>query len=158
MCFCNYLIEPLEFGKDRNKAAPTIYHSLTYMLIECYNHLEQREDLLKNFILVFNLHPNIPVNILCDPLLKQIQIYLEKDNNRLLEENQTASILMPDSELFNLNTTDFELFMAIATHKKTTIGLAVRLLEIVCEVGRKHIMFTRASLKLVLTLLARFES
>jgi hypothetical protein len=65
---------------------------------------------------------------------------------------------MPDSEFFNLNTTDFELFMSIATHKKTTVNLGVRLMEIACEVARKHIMFTRASLKLVLTLLARFES
>jgi hypothetical protein len=65
---------------------------------------------------------------------------------------------MPDSALFNLNTTDFELFMCIATHKKTTIGLAVALMEIACEVGRKHIMFTRTSLKLVLTLLNRFNN
>ena len=62
----------LDFGKDRNKNAPTIYHALTYMLIECYNNLEQRDDLLKNFVLVFTMHPNIPINILCDPLLKQI--------------------------------------------------------------------------------------
>jgi hypothetical protein len=147
-----------DFGKERTKFAPTIYHILTYMLIECYSFLEQREDLLKNFILVFQLNPHIPINILCDPLLKQIQIYLEKDNNRLLEENKTASILMPDSELFNMNVTDFELFMCIATHKKTGVNLGINLMEIACEVGRKHIMFTRVSLKLVLTLLARFES
>lgn len=136
-----------------------VYNILTYMLIECYSFLEQREDLLKNFILVFQLNPQIPINIMCEPLFKQIQIYLEKDNNRLLEENKTSnSILMPDSELFNLNVTDFELFMTIATHKKTNVSLAVKLLEIACEVGRKHVMFTRVSLKLVLTILARFES
>ena len=64
---------------------------------------------------------------------------------------------MPDSELFNLNVSDFELFMTIATHKKTSVSLAVKLMEIACEISRKHIMFTRVSLKLVLTLLARFE-
>ena len=75
----------------------------------------------------------MPVNIMCEPLFKQIQIYLEKDNNRLLEENKTSSILMPDSELFNLNVTDFELFMTIATHKKTNVSLAIKMLEIACE-------------------------
>jgi hypothetical protein len=74
-----------------------------------------------------------------------------------MEENKTSSILMPDSELFNLNVTDFELFMTIATHKKTSVALAIKLLEIASEVGRKHIMFTRVSLKLVLTILARFS-
>ena len=148
----------IEFGKDRNKNAPTIYHSLTYMLIECYNNLEQRDDLLKNFVLVFNMHPNIPINILCDPLLKQIQIFLEKDSNRLLEENKTSQYLEPASELFTLNTTDFELFMCIATHKKLSVELACTLMEIVTEVAVKHIMFTRVSLKLVLTLLARFHN
>lgn len=128
-------------------------------MIECYTgqYQEIREEVIKNFILVFNMHPNIPINILCEPLLKQIQIYLEKDDNRLIEQNQTSSILMPDSELFNLNVSDFELFMAIATHKKTSVGLAVKLMEIACEISRKHIMFTRVSIKLVLTLLARFE-
>ena len=42
-----------DVGKEKSKFAPTIYHILTYMLIECYSFLEQREDLLKNFILVF---------------------------------------------------------------------------------------------------------
>ena len=128
-------------------------------MIECYTaqYQEIREEVIKNFILVFNMHQNIPINILCDPLLKQIQIHLERDHNRLLEENQTSSILMPDSELFNLNVSDFELFMTIATHKKTSVSLAVKLMEIACEISRKHIMFTRVSLKLVLTLLARFE-
>ena len=66
--------------------------------------------------------------------------------------------MLPASNLFNLNTTDFELFMIIAEHQKTGINLAVNLMQIVSEVGRKHIVFTRASLKLMLTLLGRFEN
>ena len=64
----------------------------------------------------------------------------------------------PASDLFNLNTTDFELFMCVATHKKLPVELACTLMQIVCEVAVKHIMFTRVSLKLVLTILARFNT
>ena len=39
-----------EFAQEKNKQAPTIYKALTFMLVECYNYAEQREDLLKNFI------------------------------------------------------------------------------------------------------------
>jgi hypothetical protein len=72
-----------DFARDKNKQAPIIYKALTFMLIECYNFFEQREDLLKNFILLYKLYPNIPINILCEPLLKQVLIYLEQDNIRM---------------------------------------------------------------------------
>ena len=86
------------------------------MLVEGYTFAEQREDLLKNFIQIFKHHPNIPINILCEPLLKQIQIYLEDDAKMMKEEGRINSIMLPASSLFNLNTTDFELFMTIAEH------------------------------------------
>jgi len=80
--------------------------------------IDKREDLLKNFILLYNDYPNIPINILCEPLLKQIQIYLEAESN-------DGSIMLPSSENFRLNTTDFELFMCIANHGKCSINLAI---------------------------------
>jgi hypothetical protein len=66
--------------------------------------------------------------------------------------------LQPAGEHFTLNTTDFELFLAIAVHPKLTAGIAVQLLKIVSQIARKNIIFTRASLKLLLTILAKFEN
>jgi len=45
-------------------------------------------------------------------LFKQILINLEKDQAE--PGNFSSKILQPNSEHFNLNTTDFELFTAIA--------------------------------------------
>jgi hypothetical protein len=42
---------------------------------------------------------------------------------------------MPSSDLFNLNTTDFELFDCIANHSKASVYLGVSLMQIACEVG-----------------------
>lgn len=57
-----------------------------------------------------------------------------------------------------MNTTDFELFLAIATHPKLTAPIANQLLEIVSQIARKNIIFTRASLKLLLTVIGKFEN
>ena len=50
--------------------APILYKSMTFVLIESYLSIELRESLLKNFIELFKNHPNIPIAILCEPLLK----------------------------------------------------------------------------------------
>ena len=59
-----------DFAKDRNKYAPIIYKALTFILIECFSNMELREEMLHNFISLFKKQPNIPIQILCDPLLK----------------------------------------------------------------------------------------
>ena len=69
----------------------------------------------------------------------------------------STSVLQPSGESFSLNSTDFEFFLTVATHPKLNPSIAVQLLEIVCEISRKNVIFTRISLKLVLTLLNRFE-
>ena len=69
----------------------------------------------------------------------------------------TQSVLQPSGDSFSLNSTDFEFFLTVATHQKLTAAIAVQLLEIVCEISRKNVIFTRISLKLVLTILNRFE-
>jgi len=58
------------FSKERNKYAPIIYKAMTFILIECYLNLDLREEMLNNFINLFKKVPTMPINILCDPLLK----------------------------------------------------------------------------------------
>ena len=66
----------LTFSKDRNKYAPIIYKAMTFILIDCYFNQELREEMINNFINLFRVIPTIPIQILCDPLLKQIWINL----------------------------------------------------------------------------------
>jgi len=67
-----------EFSKDRNKFAPIILKSLTFILIDIYLQNDLREEMLHNFISLFKTQPQIPIQIVCEPLFKQIQINLEK--------------------------------------------------------------------------------
>lgn len=64
----------LQFGQDKNPFAPIIYKTLTLSLIE--NHMNSciREFMLNNFISIFELIENIPLNIIIEPLIRQIQV------------------------------------------------------------------------------------
>jgi hypothetical protein len=46
---------------DRNKFAPAIYNSLTYVMVDCYGNLELREEMLNNFISLFTNHSSMPI-------------------------------------------------------------------------------------------------
>lgn len=144
----------LTFSKDRNKYAPIIYKAMTFILIDCYFNQELREEMINNFINLFRVIPTIPIQILCDPLLKQIWINLQKQDQGIISNN----ILQPQSEFFTLNTTDFEFFMNVAIHPKLNSTVAIQVLQIVLEISRKNVIFTRISLKLLLTILNRFEN
>jgi hypothetical protein len=68
------------FAKDRNKYAPIILKALTFILIDLYLQNDLREEMLHNFITLFKNQPTIPIQIVCEPLFKQIQINLEKQD------------------------------------------------------------------------------
>jgi hypothetical protein len=54
--------------------APTIYKTLTFLLVEFYWEIDVRELMLKHFINLYQTFDSIPINILSEPLLKQIEI------------------------------------------------------------------------------------
>ena len=62
------------FASERHAFAPTIYKTLTFMLVEFYWEIDVRELMLKHFISLYESFESIPINILCEPLLKQIEI------------------------------------------------------------------------------------
>ena len=90
-----------KFASERHKVAPTIYKTLTFLLVEFYWETETREYMLKHFIELFNNVESIPLQILCEPLLKQIEI----------SQYNAASF----------NVFDFEFFTRLAQHKKLNI-------------------------------------
>ena len=54
--------------------APTLYKTLTFILVEFYWEIDIREIILNRFVNLFKRVDTIPVAILCEPLLKQVQI------------------------------------------------------------------------------------
>jgi len=48
--------------------------------------------------------------------------------------------------------------MNVAVHPKLNANTAIQLLQIVLEISRRNVIFTRISLKLFLTILNRFEN
>lgn len=44
------------FAKDRNMYAPILYKALTFILIDCYHDLELRQEIMKNFVVLFQVY------------------------------------------------------------------------------------------------------
>jgi len=63
-----------KFAIEKHQIAPTIYKTLTFLLVEFYWEVDVRELMLKHFIEVYTYIDSIPINILSEPLLKQIEI------------------------------------------------------------------------------------
>jgi hypothetical protein len=62
------------FAEERHAFAPTLYKTLTFLLVEFYWEIDVREIMLKHFMTLFANYDNIPISILCEPMLKQIEI------------------------------------------------------------------------------------
>ena len=63
---------------------------------------------MKNFIIVFQNQKGMPIQILCDPLLKQIKLCQERHDK---PENEGV-------DGYQLNSIDFELFKVLVQHEK----------------------------------------
>ena len=60
------------FARIKHAQAPTLYKTLTFILVEFYWEVEIRDMMLRHFIYLFKKLDSIPVAILCEPLLKQV--------------------------------------------------------------------------------------
>ena len=96
-------------SEERNWSAPIIYKTLVFNLVENPTDLTVRELYLKNFQDLFRKQPSIPIALLMEPLLKQIQTQI--------------------GITYHLKTFDFDFFVFIADHKKLSVGLATQLLD-----------------------------
>ena len=61
-----------KFAEDKNSSAPAIYKTLIFSMVENPNDSVIRELYYINFTSLFDTHAAIPVNLLIDPLIKQI--------------------------------------------------------------------------------------
>lgn len=82
-----------KFASEKNAAAPTLYKSLIFTMIESCHEPNLREHYLNNFSSLFKTIPTVPIGLLIDPLLKQMQ---------------------SEKKPFDFYTFDFEFFKALA--------------------------------------------
>mmetsp|Transcript_30365 Transcript_30365/g.29726 ORF Transcript_30365/g.29726 Transcript_30365/m.29726 type:complete len:186 (-) Transcript_30365:3297-3854(-) len=124
---------------QRNQFAPLLYKSLTFILIEFHLDEQIREQMLKHFMTIFQLLPSIPVTILCEPLIKQIQIN--------------------DSHLtnFQFNTFDFDFFKAVINHKRVSANLAMQIADEMAYVAQGDIFFRNCAVDLMLRIIYKFN-
>ena len=66
------------------------------------------------------------------------------------QERQDITNIFNKESGLQLNTCDFELFKVIAFHPKLPVESAIQILEIVTDIARQNILFTRISLNLML--------
>jgi hypothetical protein len=101
------------FALDRNHFALLIYKTLTFALVENYQREELRELILMNFKVILEEFNTIPLNVLLDPLIKQIRS----------SEGITSFF----------NVFDFEFFAITVRHPKLSIRNAVQVLDILAK-------------------------
>jgi hypothetical protein len=84
------------FSQQLNSYAPIIYKSLTFSMIENHGDLELREYFLVNFVQTFERLATIPVSVVVEPLIKQINV--------------------SDDTTYQVNNFDFDFFISVARH------------------------------------------
>jgi hypothetical protein len=123
------------FGKTRNPSAPTVYKTLTFLLIEFYWETEIRDMMLKHFMYLFTVVDTIPVAILCEPLLKQVSI----------------------SQYHASNVFDFDFFALVASHRKLKVQTALMMQDTLTKIALTNVFYARAAINVLSTLLLRFS-
>lgn len=102
------------FASAKRAYAPVIYKALTFSLVENHQNEEIRQFIMSNLGTIYKLIPGVPVGILIDPLVKEIQ----------LSENSS----------YNFNLFDFEFFQILAKSPKLNVSNGILLLDVQAKV------------------------
>ena len=151
------------FGQIKNKYAPPLYKNIVLLFLELYDNIYKREFFLENFEKFFNNQQEIPIDILLDPYLTQLNsvqnynlsdlIFLFKmvEHPRIESNNMTNIIQFLLSVCLNnvLYSRSANLILSIIFEKK--------LIQKICtptdnnEITSKFIDFINNSLELFMS-------
>ena len=131
------LFKLLEFlAKTKNPYAPILYKTLTFSFIENHSEVTLREFYCRNFQCIMQAFPSIPVDILADPLIKQIQV----------SENSS----------YFLNIFDLDLLFTISQHPKLQVKIGILLLDLMAKIYLNSLVWHSLCLRIISNLLDRF--
>ena len=122
------------FSNSKNLYAPIIYKTLTASVIENFNNPRLREFLLHNFQAIFKTTESIPIGVILDPLVKQLQAL----------ETSSQSI----------NLFDLEFLMSSAQHPKLSLKHSVQLLDLFAKIYLNNLIFANIAGKGFIQLIA----
>jgi len=126
-----------KFAEEKNVSAPALYKALIFSLIENPADFNLREHYLWNFQYLFENQQTIPLNLLLEPLIKQITI----------SENVT----------FFYKVFDFDFFTVVAKHPKLTSSNAVSLADLLGKVYLNDVTLSTAASVPLMLLSSRFN-
>lgn len=110
----------LIFADTKNPYAPILYKSISLSLVENFNQSQIREFILLNLIQVYNKIEDIPLNVVLEPLIRQIQVS-EASQNLLLF--------------------DYQFFNYISTSNKINIKMGVLIFDILGKTYLNNIVY-----------------
>ena len=125
------------FARIKHAQAPTLYKTLTFILVEFYWEVEIRDMMLRHFIYLFKKLDSIPVAILCEPLLKQVQI--------------------SQYHATSFNVFDFDFFQVVAYHRKLNMQTCLLLMEALTKIALSSVFYAKVSLQTMRSLIMRFS-
>ena len=126
-----------KFAEEKNPSAPSLYKALIFSLIENPADILLREHYFQNFTYLFENNGGIPLNLLLDPLIKQIAI----------SENVN----------FFYKVFDFDFFTMIARHPKLSAQFAVSLAGLLGSVYLNDVVLASAACVPLMLLCSRFH-
>ena len=91
--------------------------------------------MINNFITIFDKIDNIPMHIMLEPFIRQIQV--------------------SDSTTFSYNIFDFNFFSFVAKNDKLQIKNAIQLLDLLAKVYLNNIVFAQMSADPILNIIRR---
>lgn len=130
------LLEILAGMKKRH--APVIYKSLAVTFIEAHQQESVREFIMGNMTAIFAEMASVPVGIMADQMVRQVQTC----------ENVT----------YFFNLFDFQFLKALAVHPKLEAKTAVEILDMLAKKIAEDRVFAEVALQLFVRLATRFRA
>ena len=124
------------FALNKNHFAPVVYKTITFSLIENFANQNIREFILKNMKQIFEANNQIPVNIIFEPLLKQLQV--------------------SENILTTLNIPDLEFLLMGAKNSKLNIKLSIQLLDILAKIYLNSVPFAHMVSTGLIAIISRY--
>jgi hypothetical protein len=124
------------FSKLKNTYAPSIYKALAMSLVENHSDSTTREYIMQNFEQILETQPTIPIGILVEPLVNQLQI--------------------SEGVTYIYNSIDFQFFVCIAKHPKLQVHQAMPLIDILAKIYLNDQAYAQSCSRPLMMLISRF--
>ena len=131
------LFDFLKFLADtKSRLASIVYKKLIFLLIENHDESEVRQIILDNFGDILKNYPTIPIDLLLEPLLRQL--------------------ISSEGRSYVLNVFDFEFIVEVCRHPRMEASFALSYLEYFSGLYIKSFIYARLTIRVIQILTSRF--